>query len=548
MKLIKNLFVFSLATIMFSSVVSAQALNNVSFKADITSGNVSVEKADIFGNDDNSRSQVKVVKQIGDESTIIYTGSLGEYENGIWSNLDFSGIDFAVILNWDTMEDEAFYVIPISDATNSVQTSLKANRTANVYSERIANSLDTNINMVYNNEYYEAALKANNTIDVTLDIANSGDSKELVCYIAEYSSTGALVDLTSNSQIYVPANGNVTAHISKTFSNSNTTSAKVFLWEKDNMKPIIPNVLLNSQQTDYYSDNYNDAQEYDISRKINGKINTVSDVDYIKFMPTETGKYVIHSNSTSNVLGCLYDSQNEVVKIATALNGGYYIAENLTAGNTYYLKTYGNSIGEYSITITKMQNDGIVTITNDSIKLNQSYAGYTQATVKLFSEGTLVNSCNVTPQNNKLNAEFNIDNLHSAYTITVSDNETIVAIYDIKAVIEEKNYTVTDKSYVSVPVVVSNVTDLKNVYFSVAFDENEFMVADVCEHTYTTSETGTGLISSAEVNIKAIENNAVVFVSTKNLTSVWNGTVNSVKLQAMNNGEYTIKTIAYSVK
>lgn len=548
MKLVKNLFVFSLVTIIFSSVVSAQASNNVSFKADITSENVSVEKADIFGNDDNSKLQVKVVKQIGDESNVIYTGSLGEYENGIWSNLDFSGINFTVILNWNTLEDEVIYIIPISGDTDSVQTSLKTNSISNVYSERSTNGLDTNIKIVYNNEYYEAALKTNNTIDVTLDITNSGVSKDLICYLAEYSSTGTLVDLTSNSQIPVPANGSVTAHISKTFSNANVTSAKLFLWEKDNMKPIMSNILLNSQQTDFYADNYNDAQEYDISKKINGKINTVSDVDYIKFTPTETGKYVIHSNSTSNVSGCLYDSQNEVVKTSTDLNGGYYIAENLTAGNTYYLKTYGNNIGEYSIAITKMQNDGIVTITNDSIKLNQSYAGSAPATVKLFSAGTLVDSCDVTPQNNELDAEINIDNLQSAYTITVSDNETIVAVYDIKAVIEEKNYTVTDKSYVSVPVVVSNVTDFKNIYFSVAFDENKFMVADVCEHTYTTSETGIGLISSAEVNIKAIENNAVVFASTKNLTSVWNGTVNSVKLQAMSNGEYTVKTIAYSVK
>lgn len=548
MKLIKNLFMFSLATIMFSSVVSAQASNNVSFKADITSENVLVEKADIFGNVDNSNLQVKVVKQVDDETNVIYTGSLGEYDNGIWSNLDFSDINYTVILNWDTLEDEAIYIIPISDDMNSVQTSLKTNESENVYSGRTANSLDTNIKMVYNNEYYEGILKVNNTIDVTMDITNSGDSKDLVCYLAEYDSTGALVELTSNSQIYVPANRNITAHISKTFSNSSVTSAKVFLWEKDNMKPIISSILLNSQHTDYYADNYNNAQEYDINKKINGKINTISDVDYIKFIPTETGKYVIYSNSTANLSGCLYNSQNEEVKASTALDGGYYITDNLTADNTYYLKTFGNSTGEYDISITKIRDDGIVTITNDSIKLNQSYKSSATATVKLFSAGTLVDSCNVTPQNNRINAEVNIDNLHSAYTITVSDGETIVAVYDIKAVIEEKNYPVTDKSYVSIPVVVSNVRDLKNIYFSVTFDENEFMIADVCEHTYTISETGTGLISSAEVNIKAIENNAVVFASTKNLTSVWNGTVNSVKLQAMNNGEYTVKTIAYSVK
>lgn len=549
MKIITKTIAFLTLLMMLSTTIYANETKNVSFKATMDGENISVEETTLIGNVDNSNLQVKVIKQTGTQSEVIYVGSLGDYDNGIWSNVDFSDIQFLVLFDWNTMENEAVYIIPTASENSMVPLSItSSNETVDNFAfENLDSSLNVDVNIIYNNEFYEGALLQNNTLNVFITVSNSGLARNLVCYLAEYDSEGKLLNLTANNNIPVPANESVTANLTKTFTNSDVASAKIFLWENGNLKPITSNIVLQSQPTDYYADVYTSAQSYDISKIINGKINTSSDVDYIKFEPVESGKYVVHTNSTANVSGGLYDSQNNLIVSGVALNGGYYCGAELISGNTYYLKTNGTTVGEYDITITKMSDDGLVAITNDSIKLTQNINS-SQVNVSLISSGTNTQSVNVIPNNNKITAEFAVSSLQSAYSIIVMENVVVTSIYDIITVSNSNTYDVTEKSYVSVPMTVSNVSDLSNIYFSVAFSENEFDVFDACEHTYTSSETGTGIISSAEVNIKAVEDNAVIFTSTKTLTNSWSGNINIVKLQAVDTGEYTVKTIAYSVK
>lgn len=549
MKIITKTIAFLTLLMMLSTTIYANETKNVSFKATMDGENISVEETTLIGNVDNSNLQVKVIKQTGTQSEVIYVGSLGDYDNGIWSNVDFSDIQFLVLFDWNTMENEAVYIIPTASENSMVPLSItSSNETVDNFAfENLDSSLNVDVNIIYNNEFYEGALLQNNTLNVFITVSNSGLARNLVCYLAEYDSEGKLLNLTANNNIPVPANESVTANLTKTFTNSDVASAKIFLWENGNLKPITSNIVLQSQPTDYYADVYTSAQSYDISKIINGKINTSSDVDYIKFEPVESGKYVVHTNSTANVSGGLYDSQNNLIVSGVALNGGYYCGAELISGNTYYLKTNGTTVGEYDITITKMSDDGLVAITNDSIKLTQN-SNSSQVNVSLISSGTNTQSVNVIPNNNKITAEFAVSSLQSAYSIIVMKNGVVTSIYDIITVSNSNTYDVTEKSYVSVPMTVSNVSDLSNIYFSVAFSENEFDVFDACEHTYTSSETGTGIISSAEVNIKAVEDNAVIFTSTKTLTNSWSGNINIVKLQAVDTGEYTVKTIAYSVK
>lgn len=549
MKIITKTIAFLTLLMMLSTTIYANETKNVSFKATMDGENISVEETTLIGNVDNSNLQVKVIKQTGTQSEVIYVGSLGDYDNGIWSNVDFSDIQFLVLFDWNTMENEAVYIIPTASENSMVPLSItSSNETVDNFAfENLDSSLNVDVNIIYNNEFYEGALLQNNTLNVFITVSNSGLARNLVCYLAEYDSEGKLLNLTANNNIPVPANESVTANLTKTFTNSDVASAKIFLWENGNLKPITSNIVLQSQPTDYYADVYTSAQSYDISKIINGKINTSSDVDYIKFEPVESGKYVVHTNSTANVSGGLYDSQNNLIVSGVALNGGYYCGAELISGNTYYLKTNGTTVGEYDITITKMSDDGLVAITNDSIKLTQN-SNSSQVNVSLISSGTNTQSVNVIPNNNKITAEFAVSSLQSAYSIIVMENGVVTSIYDIITVSNSNTYDVMEKSYVSVPMTVSNVSDLSNIYFSVAFSENEFDVFDACEHTYTSSETGTGIISSAEVNIKAVEDNAVIFTSTKTLTNSWSGNINIVKLQAVDTGEYTVKTIAYSVK
>ncbi len=548
MKKHKKIAAVMLAALMLTGTAFAEA-DTLTYKAKIENGEISVEEKDLIGVIDNSNLDVNVIKQQGDTRTTVFTGKLKDYDNGRWVKLDFSEIQFALIFDWDTMENEAICITPISlNTINSAANTTDIEKDISTYGSNNETELSSDIKIMYNNEYYEGAFITNGSLDTEISIGNSGTAKSLICYLAEYDQNGKLVDLTSNSTISVPSGGNITAHLTKTFSNPNTAYAKIFLWEQNSIKPITKCISLQSQQTDYYADSFVQAKKYDISKVINGRINSGSDVDYISFTPTNSGKYVISANSDVNVTGGLYDEQNKLISSGISDNGGYYIVANLSANNTYYLQTSGNIVGDYRIKITKMINDSLVEITNDSIKLTQAYNSTSPAVIKLHSSGNLLQSITANKNNGKINAVFDVDSLQQGYTITVSSDDTVMAVYQIKTIVDSNTYNVTDKSYVSVPVTVSNVANFDNIYFSVAFDENEFNIADVCEHTYTVSETGIGLISNAEVNIQAIEDDAVIFTSTKALTGVWNGNVNTVKLQAIGNGECTVNTIVYSVK
>ena len=407
--------------------------------------------------------------------------------------------------------------------------------------------LNVNINLLYDDEYNESVLIKNKVFKCDISMTNSGDvDAEVMCYVAEYNSDNILIGFTKSSTITVSPQSVITDNLEYTFAD-NAVKAKIFCWENGALSPIGKEITLTAQATDYYADVYTTAQCCDISKIINGRIDAISDIDYVKFIPVESGKYVVHAKSSANVSGGLYDSNNNLIVSGVTLNGGYYCGADLISGNTYYLKTNGTTVGEYNITLTKMSDGGFIKITNDAIMLTQE-CNSLQANVSLISSDGNTQSITVTPYNNTVIAEFDISNLQSAYNIVVMENDVIISIYDIKIISNSDTYEVTEKSYVSVPINISNVSDLSGVYFSVAFNETEFDVFDTCEYTYTFSEMGTGLISSAEVNIKALEDNAVIFTSTKALSIYWSGNVNTVKLQAVDTGEYIVKTIAYSVK
>ena len=113
MRFMRKIIAMFTALLMLSTITFAEETRNVSFKATIEDGNVSVVETELTSDVDNSNLQVEVIKQIGEETTVIYTGNLGGYAGGIWNTVDFSEIEFLVIFDWNTMEEEAIYIRPI---------------------------------------------------------------------------------------------------------------------------------------------------------------------------------------------------------------------------------------------------------------------------------------------------------------------------------------------------------------------------------------------------------------------------------------------------
>jgi len=125
-EIMKRKFILAtiIALLLTITNVFAEEINNTTFKATGKDGNVSIVEADIMGEVDYSNLQVKVIKVVKGEESLIFEGILGEYDDGVWSKVDFDNLDFMVILDWNTMEDEAIYIVPLEKAnyTNEIMT------------------------------------------------------------------------------------------------------------------------------------------------------------------------------------------------------------------------------------------------------------------------------------------------------------------------------------------------------------------------------------------------------------------------------------------
>lgn len=118
---------------MFSISVYAET-NAVSYKATVDNENVSVTTDILTSDTDYSDLYVNVIREINGQQTTIYSGALGGYANGTFSDVDFSEINFMVVFDWNTMEDEAIYIIPastvntFSETQSNTFTSLQPNK------------------------------------------------------------------------------------------------------------------------------------------------------------------------------------------------------------------------------------------------------------------------------------------------------------------------------------------------------------------------------------------------------------------------------------
>ncbi|MBQ7975034.1 MAG: hypothetical protein IJ300_05050 [Clostridia bacterium] len=220
--------------------------------------------------------------------------------------------------------------------------------TETAVNENIETVLNTNINLIYDNEYHESVLIKNNTLDVNISIENTGTAnKELVCYVAEYDLAGCMLGLSANKEIIIGAGESVSTNVTKTFDIQNTESAKIFLWEKGTLVPVGNNITLTIEPTDYYADEKTDANLVEINKQICGEINISDDVDVVKITTTEAGCYVVKLSADNTASYALIDSENNTIN-TTAIDNNYAIY-NLQENSTYYLKITGSEDDTYHI-------------------------------------------------------------------------------------------------------------------------------------------------------------------------------------------------------
>ena len=98
--------------------VYANETKSYSYKAtiDFETGESTVVEESLTGKVDYSSLVVNVTKTSAGITSKIYTGALGNYEKGIWSNVDFSDIRGLLLFDWET--EDTIWIEPVATSTS----------------------------------------------------------------------------------------------------------------------------------------------------------------------------------------------------------------------------------------------------------------------------------------------------------------------------------------------------------------------------------------------------------------------------------------------
>ena len=227
-------------------------------------------------------TNVKVVKYVGDEEVIVYTGPVSQYDNGLCSGVDFSKSAFIVALEWEN-PDAVYYVYPITSTPQSnAMASVSQNEKDGVTSEQIntayenvvsdeegiAFSSQIKINGVNTSE---AGLRVvdNAQLQCSFDVTNSTNAeKDITLLLATYDDDKRMVNV-KKSDVKVPANLSGNISLVYQFNAETEKNAKLMLWHSGIM-PVRVSVNFDGESgvNAYYYDTNNRLVQID---KMNGK-------------------------------------------------------------------------------------------------------------------------------------------------------------------------------------------------------------------------------------------------------------------------------------
>ena len=296
MKKIKRIAAAILAMYMLAGTAFAET-DTLTYKAKMENGEITVEEKDLIGDIDNSNLDVNVIKQQGDTRTTVFTGKLKDYDDGRWGNLDFSEIQFALIFDWDTMENEVIYIAPITEDSSKSDSDTKIDSDANktIYQKSVAQTISgdikADISLLYDNAYSECFLNAGEdlTAEVKVENLNTESPADVSVMIALYDENSKLIGIDMDLKS-IPASGTDTINPQITVPSDNTAaSAKVMVWRSSNIMPYTNAITLTVTGSDFFGDDYNLAVNMENRNSANGMINSESDIDIFEFKALKDG-------------------------------------------------------------------------------------------------------------------------------------------------------------------------------------------------------------------------------------------------------------------
>ena len=221
--------------IVLISNVFASNSDGPSFKVTVDGDNISVIEAELENDTDNSDLLVKVIKVTKDKQTILYEGTLGGYDNGMWIFTDFDIIDYLVVLNWETQYDEAIYIIPesILNDTYSAATETNDNRdlssTATDKTEPVLTI--NNVQLIEYDVTYSIVSDGSLSMDIDYNVYNGNSENDTVSLIAALYENGRLSDIQTQSLSVDALDSNSDSILLPLPNNRENYSVKLMVWD-----------------------------------------------------------------------------------------------------------------------------------------------------------------------------------------------------------------------------------------------------------------------------------------------------------------------------
>lgn len=398
-------------------------------------------------------TNVRVVKHIGNEQIVVYTGPISQYENGLCASVDFVNNSFAVFFAWDEL-DAVYYIFPIESDTQDGQITsrlpvetlnkspisgenntkeqsslLVENNKVSIYQSSIlkttTENAEINVSLLYDNSYSETVLLPGEKLTAEFEVINNNTERSVVmsAIIALYDNNGKFLDMNvENLTVGANEKGEFYNSIVVPLEGS-VANAKIMVWENmDSLRPYISPIILTLSGIDFFGDDYTVSQPLNKRNSASGMINTMDDTDVFEFTPLCSGLYYFETFSNIDTYASLYSENDLITALATSDNDGidnnFKLYATLEQGTTYYLYINARTTGNYLLNVGYAIGNIFGTVT--PIKLHKNNTEYnelidTTVTLETYDTNEYVATMYLRNCSDSINdySSFSITGVHS---------------------------------------------------------------------------------------------------------------------------------------
>ncbi len=214
-----------------------------------------------------------------------------------------------------------------------------------------AETVENNFYFSYNNVIHEEGLIGGETLTVSNYVGNNcGRNKNVILYAILYNQNDIPI-LVETIQDVVLADSTKIVEVEMNLPlNCDGCYVKTFMWDSGVLTTLSKFVVFGLE-TDY-SDDMSGAEFIDYRKTLKGSVSESTDVDYVKFIPQESGIYFISEKFLQGTNITIYNSEGGVLANKTINEGNNpYIMVTLSSNNEYYIKISNTKQAEYSINI-----------------------------------------------------------------------------------------------------------------------------------------------------------------------------------------------------